>query len=197
MHNALDNDELEMHYQPVFCCRTGRPVAEEIGFIGELGKFQFDVVLSWFPKTRNQLRDDFRVALNLSPTQLQDPKFKEWLLEALATSKLPMNSIELEITETALLEDTPETQTNVRALANLGGCITLDDFGTGQSSLSVLKQFPIGRLKIDQSFVRGLPDRTDDIAIVNAVLSLAHSLDIPVDGEGVEEEEQKQYLIDH
>lgn len=61
----------------------------------------------------------------------------------------------------------------------------------------MLKQFPIGRLKIDQSFVRGLPDRTDDIAIVNAVLSLAHSLDIPVVGEGVEEEEQKQYLIDH
>lgn len=219
MRCALEDGQLEMHYQPVFSCQTGEPVgaealirwhhpqrgwippiefiplAEHIGLIGEIGKFQFETVLSWFAEASTQLPADFRIALNLSPMQIEDANFSKWLLDRLANSKIPMRNIELEITETALLADTPEVQANVRALADLGLCITLDDFGTGQSSLSLLKRFPIGRIKIDRSFVSGLPERSEDVAIVGAVLSLAHSLDIPVVAEGVEEEAQRLFLV--
>lgn len=215
---ALEQGHLEMHYQPVFDCQTSSPVgaealirwqhpdrgwispaefiplAEEVGLIGEIGEFQFDTVIRWFEANQPQLPADFRMALNLSPNQITDPHFSAWLLKRLKATSIPMANLELEITETALLADTAETQANVSALAELGLCITLDDFGTGQSSLSLLKRFPIGRLKIDRSFVKGLPDRSEDVAIVGAVLSLAHSLEIPVVAEGVEEDAQRKFL---
>ncbi len=218
MRRALAEGELEMHYQAVFSCATGQPVgaealirwrhpqrgwippgqfiplAENIGLMGEIGEFQFDSTLSWFSTARKRLPDDFRIALNLSPTQIEDSSFVSWLLDRLKKSEIPMAVIELEITETALLGDSQEIQASVNALAELGLCITLDDFGTGQSSLSLLKRFPIGRLKIDRSFVNGLPDRSEDVAIVGAVLSLAQSLGIPTVGEGVENDQQRQFL---
>ncbi len=218
IRQALAEDQLEMHYQSVFSCATGEPVgaealirwhhpergwvspgefiplAESLGLIGEIGKFQFDTVLRWFAAIRSELPDDFRIALNLSPMQLEDSNFVDWLVRRLTLSNVPMHNVELEITETALLADTPEIQANVRALSDLGLCITLDDFGTGQSSLSLLKRFPIGRIKIDQSFVNGLPDRSEDVAIVGAVLSLAKSLAIPAVAEGVEEAAQLEFL---
>lgn len=218
MRNAIELGQMEMHYQPVFDCQTREPVgaealirwrhpergwvppdkfiplAENIGYISEIGKFQFEAVLQWFKTVRSQLPKDFRIALNLSPMQIQDTTFVDWLLHRLAASQLPLQNIELEITETALLEDTDEIQSNVRALANLGLCITLDDFGTGQSSLSLLKRFPIGRIKIDRSFVNGLPNQSEDVAIVGAVLSLAKALEIPAVAEGVEEEVQLAFL---
>lgn len=218
MRKALNRGQLEMHYQPVFSCRSYEPVgaealirwkhpqrgwvppsefiplAERTGLIGEIGKFQFDAVLRWFERTKSQLPEHFRIALNLSPAQIEDTKFVDWLLDRLTRSQLPPGNLELEITETALLADTAEIQSNVSALADLGLCITLDDFGTGQSSLSLLKRFPIGRIKIDRSFVSGLPDRSEDVAIVGAVLSLARSLEIPAVAEGVEDEAQLAFL---
>jgi len=218
VQRAIEEQQLEMYYQPVFNCFSGEPVgvealirwhhpqrgwvspgefiprAEDLSIIVDIGKFQFDTALTWFKTNRPQLPDNFRLALNLSPAQITNTDFVTWLIHRLEDSDLPMSCIELEITETALLMDTRDTQTNVRALSDMGVCITLDDFGTGQSSLSLLKRFPIGRLKIDQSFVSGLPDHSEDIAIVGAVLSLAHSLDIPVVGEGVEEEAQLEFL---
>jgi len=218
IQRAIEEQQLEMHYQPVFNCQKREPVgvealirwhhpqrgwvspgefipqAEDLGLIIDIGKFQFDAALTWFKATRSQLPADFRLALNLSPAQITNTDFVTWLILRLEDSALPMSCIELEITETALLMDTRDTQTNVRALSDMGVCITLDDFGTGQSSLSLLKRFPIGRIKIDRSFVSGLPDNSEDIAIVGAVLSLAHSLDIPVVGEGVEEEAQLEFL---
>lgn len=219
MRLALKEGQLEMHYQPVFDCATSEPVgaealirwrhpdrgwippgefiplAEDLGLMGEIGRFQFESVFQWYSDASAQLPKDFRIALNLSPMQIEDQAFIQWLLKHLANTKIPMGNVELEITETALLADTPEIRANIYALADLGLCISLDDFGTGQSSLSLLKRFPIGRLKIDQSFVSGLPDRSEDVAIVGAVLSLASSLDIPVVAEGVEEETQKLFLI--
>lgn len=218
MRRALLDKQFEMHYQPVFNCDSGEvvgaealirwrhpqrgwispgkfiPLAEEIGLISEIGQFQFDSVIRWFEATRDYLPENFRVALNLSPTQVEDASFVTWLAGRLAASELAMRQLELEITETALLADTPEARDHLRALSGLGLCITLDDFGTGQSSLSLLKRFPIGRLKIDRSFVSGLPGRSEDVAIVGAVLSMAHSLGIPVVAEGVEDEAQRQFL---
>lgn len=218
MRYALENHQLEMHYQAVFSCedRTAVgaealirwrhpvrgwispaefiPFAEKSGLMADIGHFQFDTVLQWFETAYTDLPDDFRVALNLSPTQVEDSAFINWLIERLSKTTVPMQQLELEITETALLADTPEARNNIQQLAGLGLCITLDDFGTGQSSLSLLKRFRIGRLKIDRSFVSGLPDRNEDAAIVSAVLSLAHSLDIPVVAEGVEHEVQHLFL---
>ncbi len=218
IRHAIQEQQLEMHYQLIFNCQTREPVgvealirwqhpergrispgefiprAEDLGLIVDIGKFQFDTALNWFIATRPQLPSDFRIALNLSPAQIASTDFATWLILRLEDSGLPMSCIELEITETALLKDTRDTQTNVRALSDMGVCITLDDFGTGQSSLSLLKRFPIGRLKIDRSFVSGLPLDSEDVAIVGAVLSLAHALDIPVVGEGVEDEAQLAFL---
>ena len=218
IRRALKQGQLSMHYQPIFCSATSFPVgaealirwqhpergwippaefiplAENLGLISDIGKFQFETVFRWFKANRDKLPKTFRIALNLSPTQIEDSEFVAWLLSCLRNSEIPPASIELEITETALLADTIETQTNVRTLADLGICIALDDFGTGHSSLSLLKRFPIGRIKIDQSFVSGLPSRSEDVAIVGAVLSLAHSLEIPVVAEGVEKEAQRLFL---
>jgi len=218
IRSALEGRQLEMHYQPVFDCASLEPIgaealirwkhpqrgwvspgefiplAEELGLISEIGHFQFEETLAWFESHRTEFPEDFRVALNLSPAQIEDRKFVAWLIQRLKRTELPMSNIELEITETALLTDTPETLASLNTLTELGLCLTLDDFGTGQSSLSLLKRFPIGRLKIDRSFVGGLPDRSEDVAIVGAVLSLAQSLEIPVVAEGVEEETQLHFL---
>ncbi len=219
IRQALVKNQLEMHYQPVFNAKSSKvvgvealirwqhpehgwippgqfiPLAEETGLISEIGQFQFESILRWFESAQQNLPRDFRVAFNLSPTQIEDLGFVSWLVDRLRGSTLPMDQLELEITETALLADTPEARDNLNAIAELGLCITLDDFGTGQSSLSLLKRFPIGRLKIDRSFVSGLPDRSEDVAIVGAVLSLAQSLDIPVVAEGVENEAQRSFLL--
>ncbi len=218
MRRALELNQLEMYYQPLFNCQTGTPVgaealirwrhpdrgwispahfiplAEEIGLIGEISHFQFETALQWFTDNRHLTPPDFRLALNMSPAQIDNEKFTHWLIDRIQRSKLPTHEIELELTETALLADTPVTRANLAALADLGLCIALDDFGTGQSSLSLLKRFPIGRIKIDRSFVSGLPDRSEDVAIVGAVLSLAQSLNIPTVAEGVENESQRLFL---
>lgn len=218
IRRALEECELEMHYQPVFNCQNRQPVgaealirwlhpdkgwispaefiplAEKLGLIHDIGRFQFETALQWFAESRTRLPDNFRLALNLSPMQIENPEFANWLVQRLKDSGLPLALLELEITETALLADTPEIRSNLANLTELGLCITLDDFGTGQSSLSLLKRFPIGKLKIDRSFVNGLPERSEDIAIVGAVLSLAQALLIPVVAEGVEREEQRLFL---
>lgn len=218
MRHALAAGQLAMYYQPVFTCQTSElvgaealirwrhpergwispaqfiPLAEEIGLINEISRFQFDTALRWFSDVRHLTPANFRLALNMSPAQIDNEAFTAWLIERIDRSGLPTHQIELELTETALLADTAVTRANLASLSDLGLCIALDDFGTGQSSLSPLKRFPIGRIKIDRSFVSGLPNRSEDVAIVEAVLSLAQSLKIPAVAEGVENEAQRLFL---
>jgi len=220
IRSAVANEDVEMHFQPIFSCEDGRlvaaeglmrwdhpergsigpeffvPLAERIGLVGELGRLGFKQALSWFSKSWQEFPADFRLALNLSALQIEDAEFVSWLESVVPSYDLRFDQIELEITETALLAESEVMKTNISRLVELGVVIALDDFGTGQSSLSLLKRFPIGRIKLDRSFVGGLPDCTDDAAIATAVLGLAAAMNVPIVAEGVEDEAQQAFLAE-
>ncbi len=215
---AMENRELELHYQPIVDGEQSRPVAveallrwnhptrgmlspgwfvplaEEAGRIRELGAFVIREAVRWFEKAHRALPDDFRVCVNVSPHQFEDAAFVELVKELLEDASFQPAQLELEVTESVLVADAPEVLAHIRALADLGVCFSLDDFGTGYSSLSLVKRLPVSRIKIDRSFVAGLPDDSEDVAIVYAVLGIAHSLGVPVVAEGVEDEAQQTFL---
>ncbi len=169
------------------------PLAEENGLISRLSE--------WILRTacRDAMRwladgHPVRVAVNLSPMQFRDPQLFDTIRTILQETGLASEWLELEVTESALMEDSETTLATLLALRNSGIRIALDDFGTGYSSLSYLKRLPLSKLKIDQSFVRGLPDDHDSLAIVRAILALAKNLDFKVTAEGVETIEQARTL---
>jgi EAL domain-containing protein (putative c-di-GMP-specific phosphodiesterase class I) len=160
------------------------PVAEETGLINGLGGLMLrracaDAAL-W--------PDDVRVAVNLSPLQFRVGNLLSVVMDALKQSGLPAKRLELEITETLLLEKSGQVLATLHALRALGVRISMDDFGTGYSSLSYLRSFPFDKIKIDQSFVRGLGTNNDAQAIVRAIISLGVGLGVTITAEGVETE---------
>jgi EAL domain-containing protein (putative c-di-GMP-specific phosphodiesterase class I) len=136
------------------------------------------------------------IAINVSALQFQQSHFVERVANVLAVSGLPPHLLELELTESILVLDADEALRRLEALAQLGLRLSIDDFGTGYSSLAYLKRFPLDVLKVDQSFVRNLCTDVEDRAIANAVIQLAHSLDMEVIAEGVETEQQLDILLD-
>jgi EAL domain-containing protein (putative c-di-GMP-specific phosphodiesterase class I) len=134
------------------------------------------------------------VAVNLSPMQFRASGLLDAVRDALTASGLPAHRLELEITERALMADDAATHATLNALRTLGIGIALDDFGTGYSSLSYLKRLPLGKVKIDRSFVSGLPDDADNLAIVRAILALARTLGFGITAEGVETAAQATLL---
>jgi EAL domain-containing protein (putative c-di-GMP-specific phosphodiesterase class I) len=134
------------------------------------------------------------VAVNLSVVQFRHPGLRDSLAEALRDSGLPAAMLELELTESVAMEDSTFTIATIAGLKHLGVTLSIDDFGTGYSSLSYLKRFEVDKLKIDQSFVRGLNHDPQDEAIVTAVISLARSLGLRTVAEGVETVEQHEFL---
>ena len=139
-------------------------------------------------------RDRQKSASYYTPEVLTRCLVKYALKELLEDASFQPAQLELEVTESVLVADAPEVLAHIRALADLGVCFSLDDFGTGYSSLSLVKRLPVSRIKIDRSFVAGLPDDSEDVAIVYAVLGIAHSLGVPVVAEGVEDEAQQTFL---
>jgi EAL domain-containing protein (putative c-di-GMP-specific phosphodiesterase class I) len=134
------------------------------------------------------------MAVNVSPRQLRDPAFVETVRRALQRTGVAAHRLQLEITESVLLGDTRENLAALRELRELGVRLVLDDFGTGYSSLGYLKRFPLDVVKIDRSFVAGLPHRRDDVAIVTAVLAFAEALALDVVAEGIETDEHRRAL---
>jgi diguanylate cyclase (GGDEF)-like protein len=211
---AIERDELEVHYQAQASIATGEiigfealarwnhpthgyiapsefiPIAEETDLILHLGEWMLRRVCaeaaSW---TR-----PYMVAVNLSPIQFKLPNLPELIHEILLETGMPPSRLELEITESALIEDLQRTLDMLRRIKALGVAIAMDDFGTGYSSLSTLQAFPFDKLKIDKSFVDKIGSRQQATVIVTAVLGLGRSLDIPVLAEGVESEEQRAFL---
>ena len=207
---AIEEEQFEVHYQPLVSVPSGVvsgfealvrwrhpargmvspaefiPVAEETGLIAPLGLW----VLHRACADAVRWPDDVKVAVNLSPVQFRDRRLADAVAEALRRSGLPAHRLELEITESLLLQDSEAILSILHELRAQGVRISMDDFGTGYSSLSYLRRFPFDKIKIDQSFVRNLSEREDCIAIVRAVIGLGRSLGMAVIAEGVETDEQ-------
>src|SRR5262249_36541664 len=149
------------------------PLAEASGMILAIGQWVLDAACE---QGVRWLRDGglrMRVAVNISARQIQHKDFVEQVARSLHTSGLPADLLELEITESSILENLEETVRKLQQVKTMGVTIAIDDFGTGYSSLSYLKQLPIDRLKIDRSFVKGTPGDDDDCAIVRTIISMA------------------------
>jgi diguanylate cyclase (GGDEF)-like protein len=211
---ALDNNELELFYQPKLDTQAEIlkgfealirwrhperglvspaefiPLAEELGLIIPVG----NQVLRQACMQAAKWPEDITVAVNLSPVQFQDSDIVAIVRDALERSGLDPVRLELEITETLLLRDTAPTLATLRELRELGVHISLDDFGTGYSSIAYLSRFPFDRIKIDQSFVRDLNVGTHALAIVRAIITLGQALGISITAEGVETLDQLAVL---
>jgi EAL domain-containing protein (putative c-di-GMP-specific phosphodiesterase class I) len=135
-----------------------------------------------------------RIAVNLSPVQFAKQDVARHVIEVLEATGLEPARLELELTENIVIQNNKSTSENLRRLQELGVTFSIDDFGTGYSSLSYVKNFPVNRLKIDQGFIRNLESDLNDAAIVRAIVSLGHSLNLDVIAEGVEREEQLEIL---
>ncbi len=210
LRSALALEQFELFYQPLMNADLGGiegfealirwrhpdrglvspalfiPVAEEIGLIGALGEW----VISKACFEAAKWPGSVKVAVNLSPAQFRHRSIAEHVQAALELSGLPAGRLELEITESVLLQDDADVMRTLFALRALGVRISMDDFGTGYSSLSYLRRFPFDKIKIDQSFVQGMASHDDCRAIVRAVIGLGQSLNIAVNAEGVETAEQ-------
>jgi diguanylate cyclase (GGDEF)-like protein/PAS domain S-box-containing protein len=214
---ALEQSQFYLEYQPQIDLRTGRvasvealirwnhpqrgliapldfiPIAENNGLIIPIGQWVIRSACEAAARWRRQ-GHALRVAINLSAAQLKDPQLVPTVLAALADAKLPPALFELEVTESALMENSAQTMATLDALRGTAVRLGLDDFGTGYSSMSSLKLMPLSILKIDRSFIEGLPRATDNDSIVRAVVSMAHSLGLEVTAEGVETAEQARHL---
>ncbi|MEO7150442.1 MAG: bifunctional diguanylate cyclase/phosphodiesterase, partial [Burkholderiaceae bacterium] len=169
------------------------PVAEANGFIVAIGDWVLrEAVRQAVAWQRRGLA--IRMSVNVSALQFRQPGFVDGVVDVLTRAGLAPQWLELELTETVLMQDEREAARRLQALAGLGVRLAIDDFGTGWSSLGYLKRFPIGRLKIDRSFVQGLPDDPSDAGIVDAVVQMGRALRLETVAEGVETEAQRRFL---
>ena len=214
LRDAIQNDVLRPYYQPLIDLQSGRitgfealvrwphaergmvspaefnPVAEDTGLINPLG----GLMLRRACLDAAAWPDDVRVAVNLSPLQFRSGNLLSMVTEALKGSGLPPRRLELEITETLLLEKSAQVLATLHALRALGVRISMDDFGTGYSSLSYLRSFPFDKIKIDQSFVRDLGANREAQAIIRSIVSLGKGLGVTITAEGVETEAELSCL---
>ena len=210
LRRALAEGELELHYQPLLDTQSGRiasaealvrwrhperglippldfiTLAEETGLIVPLGEW----VLRTACTEAATWPDEMNVAVNLSPAQFRDPHLADAIEAALLAARLSPTRLELEITEGVLLADEQRTLATLNALRAMGVLIAMDDFGTGYSSLSYLQRFPFDKIKVDQSFVRRIPDDPGSAALVRAIITMGACLGISTTVEGVETDEQ-------
>ncbi|MBY0295501.1 MAG: EAL domain-containing protein [Methylobacterium sp.] len=216
LRRAIARQEFELHYQPQVDAQSGRydgaealirwhhperglvspaqfiPLAEETGLINAIGEW----VLRTACAEARTWPDDLTVAVNLSPVQFRDARLVAMIRSILAETGLPGTRLEIEITESTLMQDEERTFAVLGELRADGIRISMDDFGTGYSSLSTLHRFPFDKIKIDQSFVRRVPHDRDSAAIVRAIATLGASLGIKTTAEGVETDQQSRFIAD-
>ncbi len=221
LRTALERREFELHYQPQVDSSTGRimgmealirwrhpemgmvapnrfiPLAEETGQILAVGHWVLRTACRQLRDWQKDGRRDLRIAVNVSARQLAEPDFVQGVAEVLADTGLAPRCLELELTESAVMNDVAHATAVMHELKKLGVKLAIDDFGTGYSSLAHLKRFEIDVLKIDQTFVRDLTVDPDDAAIVTTIIALADNLGLEVISEGVETQEQLDFLLRH
>ncbi len=215
---AIDGGRLGLLYQPLIDLQSGKicgvealvrwteqeangistsyliEIAEESGLISDLGDWVARQACMNLLQWAEQGLSGFSVALNVSQAQLQNPLYAENLARSLQEMQVDPGMVCIEINETALVQGGPIAFANLEKLKSLGFDLTLDDFGTGFSSLSHLKRLPFAKVKIDRSFIKHVPENGEDTAISKAIISMAHSLGIRVVAEGVETESQCSFL---
>jgi EAL domain-containing protein (putative c-di-GMP-specific phosphodiesterase class I) len=221
LRRAMERDELVILYQPKVDLRSGRvtgaeallrwrlpghgdispsqfiPLAEETSLIWEIGDWVMNRVCADYRGWQRTVTQPGRIAINLSLRQLKQSNFIARCRNVFAKYGVSPTCFELEVTETTLMTDPKRTIGLLKELYAMGLHLAIDDFGTGYSSLSALQQFPIGTLKIDQSFVRDVAVDTNDAALVRTIIEMGKSLDLEVIAEGVENSEQLEFLRKH
>lgn len=210
IRTALLKEEFKLHYQPQFDLKTGRivgaeallrwynpglgnippnrfiPVAERSGQIHEIGSWVIKQACHQAKRWQDAGLADLVVAINLSPVQFRRDNIERDVINALSESKIRASSIELELTESLLIVDSDHIRQLLKSVRSLGVHLSIDDFGTGYSNLGYLTRFEVERLKIDQSFIRRMTENAHDEGIVRAIIEMAHSLNLEVLAEGVE-----------
>lgn len=218
LRHALDNHELRVYYQPLHDLRDGHmvgmealvrwqhpqrglvpptefiPMAEENGMIAAIDAWVLEQACRQMVHWNAEGNSSRFVAVNISSRLFSRGELDQKVARVLADTGLPARQLELEVTESAIMEDPDAALRFLTRLRALGVRLAIDDFGTGYSSLARLKRLPVDKLKIDQSFVRGLPDDTEDAAIARAVVALGHSLGLKVLAEGIEASRQVEFL---
>jgi len=216
LRHAISRNQLRLVYQPQVDIKTNHvtgfealirwrhpergdvspgvfvPIAEESGLILQIGEW----VLRTACAEAATWKQDLSIAVNVSAVQVHNPAFAETVREVLAQTGLPAARLEIEVTETALIRDMMRAVTTLRQIRALGVRIAMDDFGTGYSSLANLRAFPFSKIKVDQSFIRSVDSNDQSAAIVRAVLGLGSGLNVPVVAEGVERQEELDFLRD-
>jgi diguanylate cyclase (GGDEF)-like protein len=218
LRRAVENDELVLFYQPLVLAETKRVVgvealirwqhpdlgllspahfisaAELSGLIVPIGNWVLRTACRQTKLWQKRIDPDLSVSVNLSARQFQQANLIDEVRTVLEDTGLPPRKLELEITESNAMQNAENTIHTLRELKQLGVCIAMDDFGTGYSSLNYLKRFPFDTLKLDRSFVRDVCTESSDAAIVSAAIAMAHSLNLHVVAEGVETQEQLEFL---
>lgn len=221
LRNAIGGNELSLRYQPQVDLKSGRivgveallrwyspslgavspvefiPVAEETGLIAEIGEWVLRQACAQASYWQQQGLPAVRVAVNLSVRQFARQNLDTLVHQVLLDSGLPVQCLELEITENMLMDDVEGSVETLHRLKALGVCLAIDDFGTGYSSLSYLKTLPIDRLKIDRSFITHVTTDRGDASVTQAIIAVAHNLNLSVTAEGVELPEQLAFLQDN
>ncbi|MBA2492437.1 MAG: EAL domain-containing protein [Gammaproteobacteria bacterium] len=220
MQLALEREEFELHYQPCIELATGRitgvealirwrhpelgllsparfiPLAEETGLILQIGDWVLRTGCAQMRDWQTKGIENVCLAVNLSARQFRQAELPQRIAAALTDAGLGTHALELEITESMAMQDPERARELLLELQSMGIGLSIDDFGTGYSSLSYLKRFPLRSLKIDRSFVDGIPDEANDVAITRATIALAHSLGLNVIAEGVETRAQQVFLTE-
>jgi len=218
LRRALERDELRLFYQPRVDLRTGSiggvealirwqhpqlgmvspvnfiPIAEETGLIIPIGQWVFETACAQSRRWRESGHANLRMAVNLSPRQFRQSDLVASVSKALERTGVAAEALELEVTESVAMDNPARSAEILRSLKALGISLAIDDFGTGHSSLGYLNRFPLDFLKVDQSFVRGIPDDADSAVIVRTVIALARNLRLETIAEGVETEAQLRFL---
>ncbi|PTR21785.1 MULTISPECIES: EAL domain-containing protein [unclassified Pseudomonas] len=218
LRKAVEEQQLKVFYQPKLCLATGKlnaaealvrwdhptmgrvppgdfiGLAEETGLIGPIGEFVLRQACWQACEWQREGLEAIRVSVNLSVHQLRQGKLVSLVRQVLEETGLAPHLLELELTESQLLDSVEHIIATFQQLRDLGVKLAIDDFGTGYSSLSYLKRIPVDYVKIDQAFIRGLGEGTEDAAITRAIIAMAHGLKLKVVAEGVEREEQLEFL---
>lgn len=226
LRDALEQEQFQLFYQPQLDLNTGKvigaeallrwwkpdnsknggtfispgdfiPVAEQSGLIVPIGEWVTKTACSAAVEWNKKYNQNIRIAINVSAAQFSQSDLVGYVKGVLEETGISPHLVELEVTESVFMDDIQHTIQTLQELHALGVELAIDDFGTGYSSLSYLRQFPIDRLKIDQSFIRNALNNADDAAITKTIVNLGHSLNLKVIAEGVETKEHELFLVEH